>query len=220
ADVLETGQRPEARRAIRLDSIDPVNPGRPERVAFSGETEESHRLDRIVTILGEVAGHLLAVRFGVEPLHLVSTNLNDAALRLEVNEAHRYRDAIGLPRLGGDAIDRITCGVEGPPAKISSRIALDHGNPSAAPFDAPQTAAPLSGVETDKNVIGRNMDGGHQSWSHLLGQADSALLLASSIDEPATGQHHHVVRGAPQCDEVIVLRWDGCVDRPLAADPT
>src|SRR5271166_6536460 len=94
ADVLETGQRPEARRAIRLDSIDPVNPGRPERVAFSGETEESHRLDRIVTILGEVAGHLLAVRFGVEPLHLVSTNLNDAALRLEVNEAHRYRDAI------------------------------------------------------------------------------------------------------------------------------
>jgi hypothetical protein len=105
-DVFEAWQRDDVCSASWPDTIDPIDAHRPHGIAFTSQPEEGNGAERFVaaTATGRTD---VTVRLVIEPLYLIAADLYHAAMRPKVDKTDRDRNAIRLPRFGGNAINRV-----------------------------------------------------------------------------------------------------------------
>jgi hypothetical protein len=105
--------------AGRAHPVDAVDAGCPELVADRREAEEGDGREGLVARLA-AAPRLRPMRPEVEAPHLLAAHFDEAAVRAEVHQADRGGDAVGLPRLRGDAVDRVAVRVQRSPRPNTS----------------------------------------------------------------------------------------------------
>ena len=124
--LFELGQPSRLRYALWSDLVDAVYSDRPKRPSPSHQSKECHGRDRLVVLSSYlVLGWLLSIGLDVEPPDNVSTHLDDTPMRCKVVQSTRDCNSLRLLRLGSNAVDRITFGIEWTAAQLARRVALD-----------------------------------------------------------------------------------------------
>ena len=76
----------DVRRAVRSDAIDPIDAHRPQCIAFTSQPEEGNGAERFIVLTATV-WTIFTIFFVIEPLYLMTADLNHTAMWLEVDKA-------------------------------------------------------------------------------------------------------------------------------------
>src|SRR5579871_92313 len=100
-----------------------------------------------------------------------------------MNKTYRGGNALPVPGLGNHTIHRIAVRIQNAAANFLCSV-LNDAHSAGLPVDTPQSTTPLTGVQPDKQLVGRDKQRGN-TGSRRLRDVHRMLAAASDLDQAA-----------------------------------